>query len=66
MEGYGYPGLIASQQVTAQQTEIESLCRIVQGNGAYIGTFIDGSCFAAWQGMELVSADHEIVDLGQD
>ena len=65
-ETYGHPSQIPSQQVTAQQGEIESLCRIVQGDGAYIGTIIDGSCFAAWQGLELISADYEIVDLGQD
>lgn len=63
----GNPAIIAGQQqITAQQGELESLCRIVQANGAFVGTLMDESCFAAWQGLEIISADFEVIDLEQD
>lgn len=59
----GNPAILGDQQqITAQQSEIESLCRIVEADGAFIGTLIDGSCFASWQGLEIISADYEIID----
>lgn len=47
----------------AQQAELDSLCRVVQADGAFIGTLIDGTCFASWQGTDLISADYEIIEI---
>lgn len=63
----GNPALGGQQQtITAQKEELESLCRIVQGDGIYVGTLIDDSCYASWQGLELISADYEVIDLGDE
>jgi len=53
------------RQITAQQTEIKSLCRIVDADGTFIGTLIDGSCFAAWQNIEIMGADYEVIEIGE-
>lgn len=55
----------AGQQTPPQQAEMESLCRIVQADGAFIGTRMDGACYTAWQGLELISAEFEILDLAE-
>lgn len=65
-EAMGAPSKITQQgqaPTIAQQSELESLCRVVQADGAFIGTLIDGTCFASWQGTDLISADYEIIEV---
>ena len=50
----------------AQQSELESLCRILQADGAFIGTLMDGTCFASLQGTDLISADYEVIEIERD
>jgi hypothetical protein len=56
----GDPSLI--QQQAIQDGELESLCRIQESDGAFIGTQREGGCFASWNGQILISADYEVVE----
>ncbi|MFZ9519750.1 MAG: hypothetical protein ACO3A4_04670 [Silvanigrellaceae bacterium] len=51
-----------SQQQTVQSEELQLLCRIQQADGAFIGTLIEGGCYAAWNGQTMISADYEIIE----
>jgi hypothetical protein len=51
------------QSTLAHQSELESLCRILQTDGAFIGTLMDDTCFASWQGIDLISADYEVIEI---
>jgi hypothetical protein len=54
------------QQQAVLDTELSSLCRIQQADGAFIGTLRDEVCFAAWDGQTLISADYEVVEITQE
>jgi hypothetical protein len=56
----GDPTLIQQQNVL--DSELESLCRIQQAEGAFIGTLRDEVCYAAWGGQTLISGDYEVVE----
>ncbi|MEY4065662.1 MAG: hypothetical protein RIR26_1870 [Pseudomonadota bacterium] len=65
-EGNIKAGTSQGQIALAQNDELESLCRIVQADGAFIGTLRDETCFASWQGTEIISADYEIIERSEN
>ncbi|NBW81805.1 hypothetical protein EBR21_08630, partial [bacterium] len=56
----GDPSL--TQQQDLQNGELNALCRIQQEDGAFIGTVREDSCYAAWNGQTMISAEYEIVE----
>lgn len=52
----------AAQQQSVLDDELTSLCRVQQADGAFIGTLREGSCYAAWDGQTIISADYETVE----
>lgn len=65
-EGKIISGSQQNQASVVQNQELNNLCRIVQGEGAFIGTLRDETCFASWQGSEIISSDFEIVEPIED
>lgn len=55
-----------NQQTQFQDDEMKQLCRIVQGDGAFVGTLAEETCYTAWQGLELISADYEVLNLEEN
>jgi hypothetical protein len=53
------------QQQTVLDTELASLCRILQADGAFVGTLRDEVCYAAWNSQTLISSDYEIPEIPQ-
>lgn len=51
-----------TQQQSVLDSELSTLCRIQQAEGAFIGTLRDQTCYAAWNGQTLISAEFEVVE----
>ncbi|NBO39415.1 hypothetical protein EBU99_12620 [bacterium] len=67
MSGQGQSQANIRQQSDVSQDELSSLCRINQADGSFVGTLMDGTCYAAWHDdQEIISADYEVPETSQD
>ncbi|MEY3903475.1 MAG: hypothetical protein RL189_2781 [Pseudomonadota bacterium] len=68
--GYHSHDLLGDPTIGQQQgvldAELAALCRIQQADGAFIGTILEGGCYAAWNGQTLVTADYEVIEQQSD
>jgi hypothetical protein len=51
-----------AQQQAVLNSELSTLCRIRNDEGAFIGIQLEGHCFASWKDKTLISSNFEVIN----